>query len=95
MEFRHGAEEQIFYVVQDEIPYEPQLYKRRPEGFQKIQDFLYRAELLVLNMEYSKGRIKRVILVRFDDGDVLIDEIKKLVKKDLDPKTGLKLLRFL
>ena len=40
-------------------------------------------------------------MVRFDDGDVLIDEVKGLAKKegikarkDLDPKTGLKLFRF-
>jgi len=33
-------------------------------------------------MQYSKGQIKRVILARFDDGDVLIDEIKKLAKKE-------------
>lgn len=33
-------------------------------------------------MQYSKGQIKRVILVRFDEGDILIDEIKRLVKKE-------------
>lgn len=33
-------------------------------------------------MEYTKGQIKRVILARFDDGDILIDEIKKLAKKE-------------
>ncbi len=33
-------------------------------------------------MKYSKGQIKRVILARFDDGDVLIDELKKLAKKE-------------
>ena len=33
-------------------------------------------------MQYSKGQIKRVILARFDDGDVLIDELKGLAKKE-------------
>ncbi|MFC1666346.1 PPC domain-containing DNA-binding protein [Candidatus Omnitrophota bacterium] len=33
-------------------------------------------------MQYTKGQIKRVILARFDDGDILIDEIKKLAKKE-------------
>jgi len=33
-------------------------------------------------MQYAKGQIKHVILARFDDGDVLIDEIKKLAKKE-------------
>jgi len=33
-------------------------------------------------MQYSKGQIKKVILARFDDGDVLIDELKKLAKKE-------------
>ncbi|MFC1621299.1 PPC domain-containing DNA-binding protein [Candidatus Omnitrophota bacterium] len=33
-------------------------------------------------MQYTKGEIKRVILARFDDGDVLIDEVKGLVKKE-------------
>ncbi len=33
-------------------------------------------------MQYSKGEIKRVILVRFDDGDILIDDIKKLARKE-------------
>jgi len=33
-------------------------------------------------MQYSKGEIKRVILVRFDDGDILIDDIKKLAKRE-------------
>jgi len=34
-------------------------------------------------MQYTKGQIKRVILARFDDGDVLLDELKKLAKKEL------------
>ena len=33
-------------------------------------------------MEYQKGQIKRVILARFDDGDILLDELKKLAKKE-------------
>jgi uncharacterized protein len=33
-------------------------------------------------VEYTKGRIKRVILVRFDDGDVLVDQVRKLAKKE-------------
>jgi len=33
-------------------------------------------------MEYTKGQIKKVILARFDDGDVLIDEFKKLAKRE-------------
>ncbi|MFH1854565.1 MAG: DUF296 domain-containing protein [Candidatus Omnitrophota bacterium] len=33
-------------------------------------------------MQYTKGQIKQVILVRFDDGDVLIDEVKNLAKKE-------------
>jgi len=33
-------------------------------------------------MEYSKGQIKKVILARFDDGDILIDELKKLATKE-------------
>lgn len=33
-------------------------------------------------MQYTKGQIKQVILARFDDEDVLLDEIKKLVKKE-------------
>ena len=33
-------------------------------------------------MQYTKGQIKRIILVRFDDGDVLLDEVKKLAKKE-------------
>jgi len=33
-------------------------------------------------MQYTKGQIKRIILARFDDGDVLIDEVKGLAKKE-------------
>lgn len=33
-------------------------------------------------MQYSKGQIKRVLLARFDDGDILLDELKKLAKKE-------------
>jgi len=33
-------------------------------------------------MQYTKGQVKRVILARFDDGDVLIDEVKGLAKKE-------------
>jgi len=33
-------------------------------------------------MQYTKGQIKRVILARLDDGDVLIDEVKGIAKKE-------------
>jgi len=33
-------------------------------------------------MQYTKGQLKRVIVARFDDGDVLIDEIKRLAVKE-------------
>lgn len=33
-------------------------------------------------MKYSKGKIGRVFLVKFDNEDVLIDEIKRLCKKE-------------
>lgn len=42
-------------------------------------------------MQYTKGQMKRVILARFDDGDVLIDEIKKLAEKE-KIKTGVMVL---
>ncbi len=46
-------------------------------------------------MQYSKGQIKMVILARMNDGDLLIEELKKLARKDLDLKTGLNLLKFI
>ena len=33
-------------------------------------------------MQYTKGGIKRIFVIKFDDGDVMIDEISKFAKKE-------------
>lgn len=33
-------------------------------------------------MKYTQGRIGRIFVLRFDDGDVVLDELKRLAKKE-------------
>lgn len=48
-------------------------------------------------MKYSKGNIGRIFLLKFEDGDLMavVFELKGIkASKDIDPRTGLNLLRI-